>query len=97
MSFDVSHVLPECVGNERQQILLTGIVRKTCHQYLGTKIEPALPGDPLFHAIAVVMSLVDPDDMNGSSARVFDATHPPVEPVNRALDVHAHLQWRRAV
>ena len=92
VSFNINHVLPECVGNERQQILPTGIVCEECNQYFGAKIEPALLDDPFFHVIAVALSLVDPDDMNVFRARIFDATHPPVEPVNRALDVHALLK-----
>lgn len=83
--FDTSHVLPECVGNENQQILPNGIVCEQCNNYFGTKVEPALLEDPLFHIIAVVLRLKDPQDMNEFRDLVFDAKHPPVGNVERNL------------
>ena len=83
--FDTSHVLPECVGNKNQQILPKGIVCKQCNNYFGTKVEPALLQDPLFHVIAVFLRLVDPKDMNEFRDLVFDTEHPPVGNVERKL------------
>jgi hypothetical protein len=60
VSFDESHVFPECVGNHGQQVLPPGIVCKSCNGYFGSKIEPVFLADPIFHAIAVTLSLVDP-------------------------------------
>jgi len=84
-TFDVSHVLPECVGNENQQTLPHGIVCKKCNNYFGTKIEPALLEDPLFHIIAVALRLKDPQDMNEFRDQIFDSKHPPVGSVERNL------------
>jgi len=84
-TFNVSHVLPECVGNERQQVLPAGIVCEKCNNYFGTKVEPALLRDPLFHVIAVFLRLQDPYDMNEFRDHVFDAEHPPVESPERNL------------
>jgi len=84
-TFNVSHVLPECVGNENQQVLPKGIVCMRCNNYFGTKVEPALLRDPLFHIMAVFLRLADPEDMNAFRDRVFDAEHPPVESVKRNL------------
>jgi hypothetical protein len=89
VSFDISHVLPECVGNENQQVLPKGIVCRDCNNYFGTKIEPILLDDPFFHVIAVVLGLVDPDDMNVFRNRVFDDSHKPLSPPNSSLSVHA--------
>jgi len=91
VEFDESHVLPECVGN-RQQVLASGIVCKPCNQYFGAKIEPVLLADPAFHAIAVFLQLVDPDDMNVFRDRMFDATHPAIGKVNRNLGLNADIK-----
>ncbi len=80
ISFNLNHVLPECVGNENQHTLPPGIVCSSCNSYFGTKVEPVLLDDPIFHVIAVVLSLVDPDDMNVFRATLFDTTHQPVKP-----------------
>jgi hypothetical protein len=87
---DISHVLPECVGNE-QQVLQKGIVCKKCNQYFGTKVEPALLDDPIFHTIAVVLRLVDPADGNSFRDKIFDNRHQPVGRPNRALDLNTHI------
>ena len=84
-TFDVSHVLPECVGNENRQVLPKGVVCKQCNSYFGSKVEPALLGDPLFHVMAVFLRIADPEDMNEFRDRVFDAEHPPVKSVERNL------------
>lgn len=89
--FNVSHVLPECVGNENQQVLPEGIVCKQCNNYFGTKVEPALLRDPLFHVIAVFLRLKDPDDMNEFRDSVFDGEHPPVGSVERKLDCNMEV------
>ena len=43
-----SHVLPECVGNKRQQVLPLGIVCDRCNHSFGGKVERALIDDPIF-------------------------------------------------
>ena len=80
-----SHVLPECVGNDKQQVLPKGIVCDKCNQFFGRKIEPVLLGDPLFHVIAVLLRLRDPSDMNEFRDNVFDRNHRPIGNVLRNL------------
>jgi hypothetical protein len=87
-------VLPECVGNDLQQVLPPGVVCKKCNGYFGTKIEPVLLGDPLFHVIAVFLRLVDPDDMNAFRDRLFDVTHTPVAPPQRTLNLAVGIRGR---
>lgn len=89
-SFDISHVVPECVGNE-SQILPKGIVCKKCNNYFGTKVEPYLLSDPLFHIIAVFLRLQDPEDMNEFRDRVWDSTHPPSGSVTRNMSLDATI------
>ena len=91
IDFNISHVLPECVGNENQQTLPPGIVCSSCNSYFGNKVEPKLLDDPFFHVIAVVLSLVDPDDMNVFRDKVFDETHQPIESPQRFLNLSAHV------
>ncbi len=93
-TFDVSHVLPECVGNENQQVLPKGIVCEQCNNYFGTKVERALLRDPLFHLVAVVLRLKDPDDMNEFRDRVFDAEHHPEGSVERKLHCDVEVSPR---
>jgi len=69
----LSHVLPEAVGNTKW-ILPRGTVCDPCNQYFGSKIEPGLLDDPLFHVRAVVVGLIDPGDMDAFRSKVFDAT-----------------------
>jgi HNH endonuclease len=89
---DVSHVLPNCVGNVNQHLLPRGIVCTRCNNYFGTKVEPKLLEDPQFHIIAVALGLVDPDDMQRFRERIFDAKHPSEYPVKHdiklKIDVH---------
>jgi hypothetical protein len=92
VSFDESHVLPECVGNKHQQVLPPGIVCKPCNAYFGAKIEPTLLADPLFHVVAVFLQLVDPDDMNVFRERMFDTEHPPVDGTKRHLDLKVQVK-----
>ncbi len=92
VSFDASHVLPECVGNERQQVLPPGIVCKTCNNYFGTKVEPALLADPVFHVQAVFLRLVDPGDMNEFRDKVFDAEHPSAKTPERAMNLAVNIR-----
>jgi hypothetical protein len=87
VSFDESHVFPECVGNHGQQVLPAGIVCKECNGYFGSKIEPIFLSDPIFHAIAVTLSLVDPEDMNVFRSKIFDEAHKPVAQPHRHLDL----------
>lgn len=91
VSFNISHVLPECVGNEHQQTLPPGIVCSDCNSYFGTRLEPVLLDDPFFHVIAVFLSLVDPDDMNVFRERLFDETHQPDAPLRRSLNLSAQI------
>lgn len=81
----MSHVLPQCVGNKNQQTLPNGIVCKQCNNYFGSKVEPTLLQDPLFHVIAVFLRLVDPQDMNEFRDLVFHVEHRPVRSVERKL------------
>jgi len=91
VTFDESHILPECVGNV-QQILPAGIVCKPCNNYFGSKVEPALLADPPFHAIAVFLQLVDLADMNVFREKLFDKEHPSVGNVNRDLKLNATIK-----
>jgi len=91
ITFNLNHVLPECVGNENQQTLPPGIVCSSCNSYFGTRVEPVLLDDPIFHVIAVVLSLVDPDDMNVFRDTLFDTTHQPVKPPQRNLNLSTHI------
>lgn len=54
-----SHVFPECVGNERQQVLPSGIVCDDCNHKFGRKVEPALIDDPVFETIVGILQLRD--------------------------------------
>lgn len=92
--FNKSHVVPECVGNEIQ-VLPPGIVCKECNQYFGTKLEPILLDDPLFHIIAVYLSLVDPDDMNYFRNKIFDKNHPSTERINRDLNLQVQIKGQK--
>ena len=56
-----SHVLPECVGNEQQQVLPPGIVCDKCNNYFGTKLEPALIDEPIISTLVGVLELRDVD------------------------------------
>ena len=73
-----SHVLPECVGNKRQQVLPPGIVCDKCNHDFGGKVERALINDPIFATMVGVLQL---RDKNGE----FDYEHSPTG-VHR--DVH---------
>lgn len=84
-------MLPECAGNS-QQTLPVGVVCKKCNSYFGQKIEPVLLDDPLFHAIAVTLALVDPDDMNVFRNKIFDKTHVPEVPPTRDLNLAVNLR-----
>lgn len=86
---DLSHVVPECFGNDREHYLKSGIVCRRCNNYFGTKVEPALIADPLIHAICVATRIVDPGDANVFRDRMFEHPHQPVEPVKRDLNLHA--------
>ena len=88
---DESHVLPECLGNDDQQVLPKGVVCKKCNQYFGQKVEPVLLRDPLLHIMAVVLRLRDPDDMNEFRDKIFDTSHPPVGEVKRNATLNAEL------
>src|SRR2546427_5535000 len=89
-----SHVLANAVGNVLQA-LPPGIVCDQCNQYYGSKIEPWLLDDPLFHARAVVVGLVDPEDMNAFRGKMFDERHPPVGQVIRKLHLDIGLSGQR--
>lgn len=91
--FDVSHVVPECVGNE-QQMLPRGVVCKKCNQCFGSKVEPALLEDPLFHMIGVSLRLKDSDDKHVFRDRFFEDTHPsdPEPPWRRTIHMKADVE-----
>jgi len=91
VTFNVSHVLPECAGIQGHE-LPPGFVCEGCNSYFGQKVEPVLLDDPLFHTIAVFLSLVDPDDMNVFRNRIFDAAHRPAQPPLRDLKLDVDLQ-----
>jgi hypothetical protein len=95
VTFNVSHVLPECVGIRDQHVLPPGIVCETCNSYFGHKVEPGLLEDPLFHTIAVFLSLVDPDDMNLFRNKIFDPAHRPEQPLTRDLKLNLDLRGPR--
>jgi hypothetical protein len=54
-----SHVLPECVGNEQQQVLPPGVVCDSCNQFFGRRVEPALIDDPIFGTRVGILQLRD--------------------------------------
>lgn len=54
-----SHVLPECVGNEQQQVLPPGIVCDRCNESFSRKVEPALIDDPIFSTRVAILQLRD--------------------------------------
>jgi hypothetical protein len=56
-----SHVLPECLGNEYQQVLPKGIVCDKCNNYFGTKLEPKLIDEPILDTIVGILELRDID------------------------------------
>jgi HNH endonuclease len=92
---DVSHVLPQCLGNASQQTLPPGVVCKSCNSHFGHKVEPVLLRDPILHAIAVFLQIVDPSDKRLFREKMFDAQHPPVGRVEQNLDMNLHLQGSR--
>ena len=86
---DLSHVVPECFGNDDAHVLAKGIVCKACNNYFGTQVEPALIDDPLVHAVCVASRIVDPGDANVFRDRMFDHRHKTETPVERNLALHA--------
>lgn len=54
-----SHVLPECVGNIKKQVLPPGIVCDDCNHHFGGKVERALIDDPIFATIVGILQLRD--------------------------------------
>jgi len=84
---DVSHVLPECFGNLDAHVLPKGTVCRSCNNYFGSKIEPALIEDPMIHAICVILRVVDPGDANLFRDRLFDEQHSPLAPPQRNLSL----------
>jgi hypothetical protein len=82
-----SHVLPECVGNKRQQILPAGIVCDKCNHYFGTKVEPILIDDPIFATIVGILQLRDKN-----SEFVYE--HSP-SGVHRDIHVDANVSGNR--
>src|SRR4051812_27668106 len=92
IAFDESHVVPECVGNKDQHVLPAGVVCKSCNNYFGSKIEPALLSDPHFHVMAVVMQIQGAGDLNTFRERVFDHEHAPVDSVRRDLNLAVKLE-----
>ncbi|MBI3780265.1 MAG: hypothetical protein HY278_04290 [candidate division NC10 bacterium] len=89
---DVSHVLPECFGNRDAQVLPKGTMCRSCNNYLGSKIEPALVEDPIIHAICVTLRVVDPGDANVFRDRLFDQDHKPVAPPQRNVQLNLTIR-----
>ncbi len=54
-----SHVLPECVGNKRQQVLPKGIVCDGCNHNFQAKVERTLINDPIFSTQVGILQLRD--------------------------------------
>src|ERR1051325_8838963 len=92
---DVSHVLPESLGNARQQVLPPGVVCKKCNSHFGHRVEPVLLRDPILHAIAVFLQIVDPGDQRLFRERLFDTQHPAVGRVEQHLDMNLRLLGSR--
>jgi hypothetical protein len=92
---DVSHVVPECFGNDDQQTLPSGTVCRACNNYFGCKIEPALSEDPIIHALCVASRLIDPGDGNAFRDKMFHGVHTPIEPVRRDLKLDAKIDGNR--
>jgi hypothetical protein len=92
IQFNISHIVPNCVGNVNEHILPPGIVCTQCNSYFGSKVEPKLLADPPFHIIAVALGLVDPDDMQRFRERIFDADHPSdgrvLNDIKLKIDIH---------
>ena len=64
VQFNLGHVMPECVGNERQQVLPPGIVCTSRNSDFSLKVEATLLDYPSFHVGAVFVRAVDPADGN---------------------------------
>ena len=90
----VSHVLPKCVGNERQQILPKGVVCDKCNNYFGQQTEPALLNDPIFHIIAVVLRFKHPVKNKLFRERIFDEQHPTVRGEHQKLHCDTEISDR---
>lgn len=90
----VSHVLPKCVGNERQQILPKGVVCDKCNNYFGQQTEPALLNDPIFHIIAVVLRFQHPGKNKLFRTRIFDEQHRPVKGEHQTLHCDTEISDR---
>jgi hypothetical protein len=89
---DVSHVLPECFGNRDEQVLPKGTVCRSCNNYFGSKIEPALVDDPVIHAICVAFRVVDPGDANIFRDRLFDQDHPAMAAPQRNVRLDLNVR-----
>ena len=89
VAFDVSHVLPRCLGNLSNDVLPAGVICRECNNFFGHKLEPVLLRDPLLHDIAVFQRIADPADMNEFRDRLFDDEHPAEGKVER--DFHVEL------
>jgi hypothetical protein len=94
LAFDVSHVLPEALGNAGQQTLPKGLVCKDCNQYFGSKIEPVLLDHPPIHLMAVQLRIVDPGDGLAFRDQLFDAAHSSIDPVQRHASVHTDINLK---
>ncbi len=92
MPSNESHVMPNCVGNDRQQVLPPGIVCTGCNSYFGAKVEPRLLDYPLFHVAASFLRVVDPTDGNAFRDLIFDPAHQPIEPPTRGLDLNVDVK-----
>jgi hypothetical protein len=82
-----SHVLPECVGNIRQQILPRGVVCDSCNHYFGNKLEPKLIDEPIFSTLVGILELRDIDSQ-------FTYTHSP-SGIHRTAHMSAEVSANR--
>lgn len=85
----VSHILPECVGNDRQQTLPKGVVCDKCNNFFGQKIEPALLQDPIFHVLAVALRFKHPGKNKLFRQRIFDEQHPAIGGEHQTIKLNA--------
>ena len=58
VEFDISHVVPQSLGNDGQ-VLPLGTVCRKCNASFGNRIEPALLRDPAVHACAATLGMVN--------------------------------------
>jgi HNH endonuclease len=88
---DVSHILPRCFGNLDAQVLPKGVVCRSCNNFFGTQIEPALDKDPVIRAICVAFGIVDPGDGKVFRDRLSDQDPVPTARPMRTMDLNLRV------